>query len=173
MLAKIDTENGISQAINQLKEIDLSPDASNVEQLEAILSQKLLLVEEAYEAQDATMQRIFKDAEQMAKEQDVLTEFRNCILAAQERILAFLAKKKDEEEMAKAQEELRKVKEQQAEQILSQMEALGLSPQVLLELHQKRQNAAQQPIPFDLVSEPPGLGKKPRIERLEEDSGNS
>ena len=51
--------------------------------------QKLLLVEEAYEAQDATMQRIFKDAEQMAKEQDVLTEFRNCILAAQERILAF------------------------------------------------------------------------------------
>ena len=172
MLAKIDTENGISQAINQLKEIDLSH-ASNVEQLEATLSQKLLLVEEAYEAQDATMQRIFKDAEQMAKEQDVLTEFRNCILAAQERIHAFLAKKKEEEEMAKAQEELRKVKEQQAEQILSQMEALGLSPQVLLELHQKRQNAAQQPIPFDLVSEPPGLGKKPRIERLEEDSGNS
>ena len=172
LLAKIDTENGISQAINQLKEIDLSH-ASNVEQLEATLSQKLLLVEEAYEAQDATMQRIFKDAEQMAKEQDVLTEFRNCILAAQERIHAFLAKKKDEEEMAKAQEELRKVKEQQAEQILSQMEALGLSPQVLLELHQKRQNAAQQPIPFDLVSEPPGLGKKPRIERLEEDSGNS
>ena len=172
LLAKIDTENGISQAINQLKEIDLSH-ASNVEQLEATLSQKLLLVEEAYEAQDATMQRIFKDAEQMAKEQDVLTEFRNCILAAQERIHAFLAKKKEEEEMAKAQEELMKVKEQQAEQILSQMEALGLSPQVLLELHQKRQNAAQQPIPFDLVSEPPGLGKKPRIERLEEDSGNS
>ena len=172
LLAKIDTENGISQAINQLKEIDLSH-ASNVEQLEATLSQKLLLVEEAYEAQDATMQRIFKDAEQMAKEQDVLTEFRICILAAQERVHAFLAKKKEEEEMANAQEELRKVKEQQAEQILSQMEALGLSPQVLLELHQKRQNAAQQPIPFDLVSEPPGLGKKPRIERLEEDSGNS
>ena len=95
LLAKIDTENGISQAINQLKEIDLSPDASNVEQLEAILSQKLLLVEEAYEAQDATMQRIFKDAEQMAKEQDVLTEFRICILAAQERIHASLAKKKE------------------------------------------------------------------------------
>ena len=52
--------------------------------------------------------------------------------------LLSLAKKKDEEEMAKAQEELRKVKEQQAEQILSQMEALGLSPQVLLELHQKK-----------------------------------
>ena len=95
LLAKIDTENGISQAINQLKEIDLSPDASNVEQLEAILSQKLLLVEEAYEAQDATMQRIFKDAEQMAKEQDVLTELRICILAAQERIHASLAKKKE------------------------------------------------------------------------------
>ena len=173
LLAKIDTENGISQAINQLKEIDLSPDASNVEQLEATLSQKLLLLEEAYEAQDATMQRIFKDAEQMAKEQDVLTEFRNCILAAQERIHAFLAKKKEEEEMAKAQEELRKIKEQQAEQILSQMEALGLSPQVLLELHEKRQNDAQQPIPFDLVSEPPGLSKKPRIEKLEEYSGNS
>ena len=180
LLAKIDTENGIltlengiSQAINQLKEIDLSPDASNVEQLEAILSQKLLLVEEAYEAQDATMQRIFKDAEQMAKEQDVLTEFRICILAAQERIHASLAKKKEEEEMAKAQEELRKVKEQQAEQILSQMEAIGLSPEALLELHQKRQNDAQQPIPSDQVSEPPGLSKKPRIERLEEDSGNS
>ena len=75
--------------------------------------------------------------------------------------------------MAKAQEELRKVKEQQAEQILSQMEALGLSPQVLLELHQKRQNDAQQLIPSDLVSEPPGLSKKPRIEKLEEYSGNS
>ena len=102
-----------------------------------------------------------------------MTDFRLDILAAQERIHAFLAKKKEEEEMAKAQEELMKVKEQQAEQILSQMEAFGLSPQALLELHQKRQNAAQQPIPFDLVSEPPGLGKKPRIERLEEDSGNS
>ena len=174
LLAKIDTENGISQAINQLKEIDLSPGASNVEQLEAILSQNLLLVEEAYEAQDATLQRIFKDAEQMAKEQNVLTDFRNCILAAQERIHAFLAKKKEEEEeMAKAQEELMKVKEQQAEQILSQMEALGLSPQVLLEMHQKRQNDAQQPIPSDLVSEPPGLSKKPRIEKPEEYSGNS
>ena len=165
LLAKIDTENGISQAINQLKEIDLSPDASNVEQLEATLSQKLLLVEEAYEAQDATMQRIFKDAEQMAKEQDVLTEFRNCILAAQERIHAFLAKKKEEEEMAKAQEELMKVKEQQAEQILSQMEALGLSPQALLELHQKRQNAAQQPIPSEAASAESGPStKKAKIE---------
>ena len=80
-MLRVDTENGISQAINQLEEIDLSPDASNVEQVGAILSQKLLLVEEAYEAQDATMQRIFKDAEQMAKEQDVLTEFRICILS--------------------------------------------------------------------------------------------
>ena len=174
LLAKIDPENGISQAINQLKEMDLSPDVSDAEQLEAILSQKLLLVEEAYEAQDATMQRIFKDAEQMAKEQDVLTEFRRGILAAQERIHASLAKKKEEEEeMAKAQEELRKVKEQQAEQILSQMEAIGLSPEALLELHQKRQNDAQQPIPSDQVSEPPGLSKKPRIEKLEEDPASS
>ena len=168
-LAKIDTENGISQAINQLKAIVLGPDVSNVEGLEAILSQKLLLVEEAYQAQDATMQRVFKDAEKMSKEQDVLTEFRLGILAAQERIHAFLAKKKEEEEMEKAQEELRKVKEQQADQILSQMEAIGL--RALLELHQRRQNDAQQPIPFDQVSEPPGLSKKPRIEKLEEDSG--
>ena len=68
--------------------------------------------------------------------------------------------------MAKAQEELRKVKEQQAEQILSQMEALGLSPQALLELHQKRQNAAQQPIPSEAASaesEGPNT-KKARIE---------
>jgi hypothetical protein len=47
-----------------------------------------------------------------------LTEFRLDILAAQESIHAFLAKKKEEEEMAKAQEEQRKVKEQQAEQML-------------------------------------------------------
>ena len=70
--------------------------------------------------------------------------------------------------MAKAQEELRKVKEQQAEQILSQMEALGLSPQALLELHQKRQNAAQQPIPSEAASaesEPFGPNtKKAKIE---------
>ena len=155
-LAKIDTENGISQTINHLKEIDIGPDVSNVEGLGAMLSEKLLFVEEAYEAQGQTMKRIFKDAEKMSKEQDALAEFRLIILAAQEKIHAFLAKKKEEEG-------LRKVKEQQAEQILSQMEAIGLSPQALLELHQKRQNDAEQPIPLDQVSEPPGLSKKPRI----------
>ena len=72
MLAPIDPENGIRQAINQLKGMDLSPDVSDVQELEAIISQKLLLVEQAYAAQDATMQRISTDAQQMAEEQGVL-----------------------------------------------------------------------------------------------------
>ena len=166
LLAKIDPENGISQAINQLKEMDLSPDVSDVEQLEAILSQKLLLVEEAYAAQDATMERIFKDAQQMAEEQGVLCQLRLGILDAQEKLKGFLAQKKEEEEMAKAQEELRKLKEQQAKDLLHQVAAIGLSPQTLLELHQKMQKDAQD------VSEPPGLSKKQRIEKPE-GSGNT
>ena len=152
--------------------MDLSPDVSEVEQLVAILSKKLLLVEQAYAAQDATMLRIFQDAQQMAGEQGALGQLRLDILDAQEKLGGFLAQKK-EEEMAKAQEELVKLKEQQAKDLLHQMEAIGLSPQSLLELHQKMQNDAQQPIPSDQVSEPPGLSKKQRIEKLEEDPGNA
>ncbi len=61
----------------------------------------------------------------------------------------------EEEKMAKAQEELRKLKEDQAQDILHHMAAIGLSPQTLLELHQKMQKDAQKPIPEDQVSEPP------------------
>jgi DNA-nicking Smr family endonuclease len=156
----------MADTISQLKDMDLGSDVSDLEKLGVILSQRLMLIDNAYAAQDEAVKMILQDAEKMSKEQDVLTEFRICILAAQERVHAFLAKKKEEEEMAKAQEELRKVKEQQAEQILSQMEALGLSPQALLELHQKRQNAAQQPIPSEAASaesEGPNT-KKARIE---------
>jgi hypothetical protein len=46
------------------------------------------------------------------------------------------------------------------------MAAIGLSPQTLLELHQKMQKDAQD------VSEPPGLSKKQRIEKPE-GSGNT
>ena len=171
-LAQIDPENGIRQAINQLKGMDLSPDVSDVQELEAIISQKLLLVEQAYAAQDATMQRISTDAQQMAEEQGVLGQLRLDILDAQEKLKGFLAQKK-EEEMAQAQEELGKLKEEQAQQILSQMDAIGLSPEALLELHQKRQKDGKKPIPEDQVSEPPGLSKKQRIEKPEGDSGNT
>ena len=167
LLAQIDPENGIRQAINQLKGMDLSPDVSDVQELEAIISQKLLLVEQAYAAQDATMQRISTDAQQMAEEQGVLGQLRLDILDAQEKLKGFLAQKKEEEEMAQAQEELRKLKEEQAQQILSQMDAIGLSPEALLELHQKRQKDGKKPIPEDQVSEPPGLSKKQRIEKPE------
>ena len=161
LLAQIDPENGIRQAINQLKGMDLSPDVSDVQELEAIISQKLLLVEQAYAAQDATMQRISTDAQQMAEEQGVLGQLRLDILDAQEKLKGFLAQKKEEEQ---AQEELR---EEQAQQILSQMDAIGLSPEALLELHQKRQKDGKKPIPEDQVSEPPGLSKKQRIEKPE------
>ena len=161
------------QAINQLKGMDLSPDVSDVQELEAIISQKLLLVEQAYAAQDATMQRISTDAQQMAEEQGVLGQLRLDILDAQEKLKGFLAQKKEEEEMAQAQEELGKLKEEQAQQILSQMDAIGLSPEALLELHQKRQKDGKKPIPEDQVSEPPGLSKKQRIEKPEGDSGNT
>ena len=153
LLAQIDPENGIRQAINQLKGMDLSPDVSDVQELEAIISQKLLLVEQAYAAQDATMQRISTDAQQMAEEQGVLGQLRLDILDAQEQLKGFLAQKKEEEQ---AQEELR---EEQAQQILSQMDAIGLSPEALLELHQKRQKDGKKPIPEDQVSEPPGTSK--------------
>ena len=153
LLAQIDPENGIRQAINQLKGMDLSPDVSDVQELEAIISQKLLLVEQAYAAQDNTMQRIFTDAQQMAEEQGVLGQLRLDILDAQEKLKGFLAQKKEEEQ---AQEELR---EEQAQQILSQMDAIGLSPEALLELHQKRQKDGKKPIPEDQVSEPPGTSK--------------
>ena len=153
LLAQIDPENGIRQAINQLKGMDLSPDVSDVQELEAIISQKLLLVEQAYAAQDATMQRISTDAQQMAEEQGVLGQLRLDILDAQEKLKGFLAQKKEEEQ---AQEELR---EEHAQQILSQMDAIGLSPEALLELHQKRQKDGKKPIPEDQVSEPPGTSK--------------
>ncbi|CAL1152758.1 unnamed protein product, partial [Cladocopium goreaui] len=130
-------------------------------ELEAIISQKLLLVEQAYAAQDATMQRISTDAQQMAEEQGVLGQLRLDILDAQEKLKGFLAQKKEEEQ---AQEELR---EEQAQQILSQMDAIGLSPEALLELHQKRQKDGKKPILEDQVSEPPGLSKKQRIEKPE------
>ena len=168
VLAHIEPQNSMAHTISQLKDMDLGSHVSDLEGLEVILSQRLVLLDNAYAAQDETMKMLLQDAEKMSKEQNVLTEFRLDILAAQERIHAFLAKKKEEEEMAKAQEELRKVKEQQAEQILSQMEAMGLSPQALLELHQKRQSDAQQPIPSEAASaesEPFGPNtKKAKIE---------
>ena len=165
VLAHIDPQNTMAATISQLKDMDLGSDVSDLERLGAILSQRLMLLDNAYAAQDETMRMLLQDAEKMSKEQNVLTDFRIDILAAQERIHAFLAKKKEEEEMAKAQEELMKVKEQQAEQILSQMEAFGLSPQALLELHQKRQNAAQQPIPSEAASAESGPStKKAKIE---------
>ena len=172
-LAEIDPENGIRQAINHLKGMDCSPDVSDLQELEGIISQKLLLVEQAYAAQDATMQRIFTDAQQMAEEQGVLGQLRLDILDAQEKLKGFLAQKKEEEEMAQAQEELRRLKEEQAQQILNQLHALGLSPEAVLELHQKRQAEAKKPISEDEVSEPPGLSKKQRIEKPEGDSGNT
>ena len=165
VLAHIDPQNSMAATISQLKDMDLGSNVSDLERLGVILSQKLMLLDNAYAAQDETMKMLLQDAEKMSKEQNVLTDFRMDILAAQERIHAFLAKKKEEEEMAKAQEELMKVKEQQAEQILSQMEAFGLSPQALLELHQKRQNAAQQPIPSEAASAESGPStKKAKIE---------
>ena len=160
LLAEIDPENGIRQAINHLKGMDCSPDVSGVQELEGIISQKLLLVEQAYAAQDATMQRILADAQQMAEEQGALGQLRLDILDAQEKLKGFLA-----------QEELRKQKEEQAQQILDQLHALGLSPEAVLELHQKRQAEAKKPI--SEVSELPGLSKKQRIEKPEGDSGNT
>ena len=181
LLAHIDPQNSMAAIISQLKDMDLSSHVSDLERLGVILSQRLMLIEHAYAAQGETLKVLQQDAEEMAKEQDVLTGFKLSILAAQERIHAFLAKKKEEEEMEKAQEEekkaqeeLRKVKEQQADQILSQMEAMGLSPQTLLELHQKRQIDAQQPIPSEAASaesEPavPNT-KKARIEDAQDSS---
>ena len=169
ILAHIDPQNSMAAIISQLKDMDLSSHVSDLERLGVILSQRLMLIEHAHAAQGETLKVLQQDAEKMAKEQDVLTEFKLSILAAQERLHAFLAEKKEEEEKAqeeekKAQEELRKVKEQQAEQILSQMEALGLSPQTLLELHQKRQIDAQQPIPSEAAQ------KKARIEAAQDSS---
>ena len=172
ILAHIDPQNSMAAIISQLKDMDLSSHVSDLDRLGVVLSQRLMLIEHAHATQGETLKVLQQDAEKMAKEQDVLTEFKLSILAAQERLHAFLAEKKEEEEKAqeeekKAQEELRKAKEQQAEQILSQMEALGLSPQTLMELHQKRQIEAQQSIP----SEPavPDT-KKARIEAAQDSS---
>ncbi len=104
------------------------------------------------------MTMLLQDADKMSKEQAALIELRLDTIEAQERVDARVAQKK-EEEMAQAQEELRKLKEEQAQQILSQMDAIGLSPEALLELHQKRQKDGKKPIPEDQVSESPGTSK--------------
>ena len=125
-------------------------DLSDLEGLRDIISKRLMLIDKAYAAQDETMTMLLQDADKMSKEQAALIELRLGTIEAQERVDARVAQKK-EEEMAQAQEELRKLKEEQAQQILSQMDAIGLSPEALLELHQKRQKDGKKPIPEDQV----------------------
>ena len=91
VLAHIDPQNSMTATISQLKDMDLGSDVSDLERLGAILSQRLMLLDNAYAAQDETMKMLLQDAEKMSKEQNVLTDFRIDILAAQERIHAFLA----------------------------------------------------------------------------------
>ena len=160
ILATIDPENSMADAMSQLKGVDIEgSDLSDLERLGVLISERLVLLDKAYAAQDETMAMLLQDAEKMSKEQAVLTELRKEFIEAQGRVDAGVARvaqeKKEEEEMAKAQEELRKLKEQQAKDLLHQMAAIGLSPQTLLELHQKMQKDAQKPIPEDQVSEPP------------------
>ena len=160
ILAHIDPQNSMADAISQHLAMDLEgSDLSDLEGLRDIISKRLMLIDKAYAAQDETMTMLLQDADKMSKEQAALLELRCGCIEAQERVDARVAQKKKAEEMAQAQEELRKLKEEQAQQILSQMDAIGLSPEALLELHQKRQKDAKKPIPEDQVSEPPGTSK--------------
>ena len=160
ILAHIDPQNSMADAISQHLAMDLEgSDLSDLEGLRDIISKRLMLIDKAYAAQDETMAMLLQDAGKMSKEQAALIELRLGSIEAQERVDARVAQKKKEEEMAQAQEELRKLKEEQAQQILSEMDAIGLSPEALLELHQKRQKDAKKPIPEDQVSEPPGTSK--------------
>ena len=160
ILAHIDPQNSMADAISQHLAMDLEgSDLSDLEGLRDIISKRLMLIDKAYAAQDETMTMLLQDADKMSKEQAALLELRCGCIEAQERVDARVAQKKEEQEMAQAQVELGKLKEEQAQQILSQMDAIGLSPEALLELHQKRQKDGKKPIPEDQVSEPPGTSK--------------
>ena len=166
ILAIIDPQSSMADSISQHLAMDLDGcDASDLEGVRDLISQWLVTINQAYAAQDETVTMLMQDLEKMNQEQAALIELRNATIEAQERVDAFVAQKKEEEvaqkkkeeEMAQAQEELRKQQEEQAQQILDQMHALGLSPEALMELHQKRQAAA-------VPSEAASAAKKARLE---------
>ena len=175
VLAIIDPQSSMADFISQHLAMDLDgSDLSDLEGLREIISKRLVTINQAYAAQDETVTMLMQDLEKMNKEQAALIEFRSATMEAQERVDARVAQKKEEEmaqkkkeeEMAQAQEELRKQKEEQAQQILNQLHALGLSPEALLELHQKRQAAA---VPSEAASaESESCGPATKKARLEE-----
>ena len=166
VLAIIDPQSSMADFISQHLAMDLDgSDASDLEGVRDLISKWLVTINQAYAAQDETVTMLMQDLEKMNKEQAALIELRSATIEAQERVDAYVAQKKEEEvaqkkkeeEMAQAQEELRKQKEEQAQQILGQLHALGLSPEAVLELHQKRQAAA-------VPSEAASAAKKARLE---------
>ena len=178
ILAHIDPQSSMADSISQHLAMDLDgSDLSDLEGLRDIISKRLVIINQAYAAQDETVTMLMQDLENMNKEQAALIELRSGTIEAQERVdaraaqkkeeeMAQVAQKKKEEEMAQAQEELRKQKEEQAQQILNQLHALGLSPEALLELHQKRQAAA---VPSEAASaESESCGPATKKARLEE-----
>ena len=97
ILAHIDPQNSMADAISQLKDMDFEgSDLSDLERLGAILSQRLVPLDKASAAQDETMAMLLQDAEKMSKEQAVLTELRLGIIEAQGRVDARVAQKKRE-----------------------------------------------------------------------------
>ena len=66
VLAHIDPQNSMAATISQLKDMDLGSDVSDLERLGAILSQRLMLLDNAYAAQDETMKMLLQDAEKMS-----------------------------------------------------------------------------------------------------------
>ena len=68
ILAHIDPQNSMADAISQLKDMDFGSDLSDLERLGVILSQRLMLLDKAYAAQDETMAMLLQDAEKMSKD---------------------------------------------------------------------------------------------------------
>ena len=66
VLAHIDPQNSMAATISQLKDMDLGSNVSDLERLGVILSQKLMLLDNAYAAQDETMKMLLQDAEKMS-----------------------------------------------------------------------------------------------------------
>ena len=56
----------MAATISQLKDMDLGSNVSDLERLGVILSQKLMLLDNAYAAQDETMKMLLQDAEKMS-----------------------------------------------------------------------------------------------------------
>ena len=146
MLDDIDSDHSMRDLMSQVTQFT-GEELSAVDEGGVIISQNIAVLDKAYASQEKTLRRLMQDAFRMAKEQVVLHDLRCRIHIAKQRLQEFQG-----ENLDIAQDNLTLIQVLQKNAILDQMEALGLSPQELMDLHQTRNPDAQQQIPSEASS---------------------